>query len=63
MAAPVPQSGAIAPCPGCGADTLRKEMIPTGAVDGAVSYLCVTCARRLIATGASGGARSEVAPD
>lgn len=50
MAAPVEQVGVIIACPSCGIDVLQKTMIPLGVVDGVITYACVACARRLVAT-------------
>ena len=51
MAAPVEQVGVVVACPSCATEVLQKTMIPLGAVDGVVSYVCVSCARKLVTTG------------
>lgn len=51
MAAPVVQSGAMVPCPSCGNEVMQKSMIPVGVTNEVTSYLCVSCARKLVKTG------------
>ena len=51
MAGPVEQTGVIIACPRCGTEVLQKSMIPLGVTDSVISYVCVTCARTMIATG------------
>jgi DNA-directed RNA polymerase subunit RPC12/RpoP len=56
MAGPVPQSGALVPCPSCGVEVMQKAMIPVGEtpsdgdIKGVPHYLCVACARKLVKT-------------
>ena len=57
VAGPVEQTGVIVACPGCGLDVLQKTMIPLSAVDNVISYSCVECARKLVAT--VGGEKSS----
>ena len=51
MAGPVEQTGVIIACPRCGIEVLQKSMIPLGVTDSVISYVCLPCARTMIATG------------
>ena len=51
MAGPVEQTGVIIACPRCGIEVLQKSMIPLGVTDSVISYVCMPCARTMIATG------------
>ena len=66
MAGPVEQTGVIIACPRCGIEVLQKSMIPLDVTDSVIRYVCMPCARTMIATGtttdpATGLASAEAA--
>ena len=58
------EAGVRAVCPSCGNEVMQHSMIPL-LRDGVQSYVCVACARQLVAVGAAGadGAGTEAADD
>ena len=53
MAGPVPDAGEEVPCPSCNQMVLQKAMIPIQQ-NGTKSYVCISCARKLIQTDEAG---------
>jgi len=43
-----PETGVIVTCAGCGESVFQKAMIPILGDDGAMTYRCAPCARKLI---------------
>ena len=62
MAGPVEQTGVIIVCPRCGIEVLQKSMIPLGVTDSVISYVCMPCARTMIATGTTAEPATGLTP-